>query len=99
MPRLPPQNKPPREDRQRGQEMAELKRQNRILRRQVARLTKDNEKLLAMPEPEVEPVPDSMHVPPLFDHCEACQSMKVKDVRLPTGTLRTCLDCGVRKKI
>jgi hypothetical protein len=98
MPRLPPQNKPPREDRQRGQEMAELKRQNRILRRQVARLTKDNEKLLAMPEPEPDTVPDS-EAPPIFDHCDICQSMKVKDVRLPTGTLRTCLDCGARKKI
>jgi cell division protein FtsB len=92
------QHRPQREEQLRAQEAAELKRQNRVLKRQVSRLTKENERLLAMPEPEAEPT-DSLDIPFPFSRCESCNSMKVRDISLPIGILRVCEDCGARKKI
>lgn len=94
-----PQHRPSREERVKSQEMADLKRQNRILTRTIARLEKENLKLRAMPEPEPEPVADSVDTTPFpFSRCEACQSMDVRDVKLPTGVMRFCNTCGARKK-
>lgn len=92
------QHRPQREEQLRSQEAAELKRQNRILRRQVSRLQRENDRLLSMPEPEPE-APLVKELPLVTNKCEACGSPKVRDVSLPIGVLRVCTECGARKKI
>lgn len=94
-----PQHRPSREDRVKSQELADLKRQNRILTRTVSRLEKENMKLRAMPDPEPVPEPDSVDTPFPFSRCEECQSQNVRDVKLPIGIMRFCNACGSRKKV
>lgn len=91
-------HRPQREEALRSQESAELKRQNRVLKRQIARLTKENEKLRAVPESEPE---ESLakETPVVGYSCTACGSPKIRDVHLPTGVLRVCTECGARSKI
>lgn len=90
------QHKDRREERK-NKELIDVKRENNQLKRQIARLTKQLSKALdANGEPvEESPAPAVVVARP---KCEACQSLNIKSVKMPTSTLVVCKSCGWRKK-
>lgn len=100
------QHKEVRESRVQAQAVAELRRENRVLRRQVTRLQKENDRLLALntganvPEQSPEPAEEKDVVDDKSDGgCRRCGA-EVKDILLPTGTtLRVCTGCRFRERI
>lgn len=93
------QNKERREE-AKGKELAETRKENQQLRRQVARLTKQIAKSVP-PEPLE---PDDANVREHTESqrnaykCGSCGSPNLKSVKMPTGTLTVCKDCQWRKK-
>lgn len=108
------QHKPARDDR-RGRETQDLKKQVRILRREVARVSKENAHLRSIldthglpdmkgldaqiSEEPVERVATNIEDDLLGPRCTRCQSGDVKDLKLPFGSLRCCVSCNHREKI
>lgn len=95
------QHRPQRDEQQRNQDEANLKRLNRILKRQVLRLQKENDQLRGVVGTEPPEAPETLAVVPVPDRacCTACGSKAWKDVSLPTGILRVCTACGHKVKI
>lgn len=89
------QHKPQR-DEGRAKELAELKKENRVLRKALARSRKQILKLMEIHAGQEE---GQEHVAPKPSKrgCEACGSSTLAAVVLPTGTLIACKSCGHRK--
>lgn len=93
------QHRPQRDEQQRNQDEANLKRLNRILKRQVQRLQKENDKLRGVIVEEPQEPPETLAVTAPEPGCPTCGSKALKSVSLPTGILRVCTTCGYKGKI
>jgi uncharacterized FlaG/YvyC family protein len=86
-----------RREEAKGKELADIKRENQQLKRQVARLNKQIIKVLdAQGELDINDPLTEVVVKRL--ECDACEGKNLKSVKMPTGLLIVCLDCGKRKK-
>jgi septal ring factor EnvC (AmiA/AmiB activator) len=78
-------------------ELAELQRENHRLRREVARLQKYIDKLVATRDRQEA---EEAEAPVLLDtkafQCPNCHSEKIKMVQLGHRALRVCIDCAWR---
>lgn len=96
------QHKPTRESE--AKEKAELKRENRALRKQLTRLRRQIQRLVETQHlAEAEVVPESAAVQEgASKHgggCPECGSYNLAAVRIPSGaTLKACKDCKHRYK-
>lgn len=93
------QHKPPRESP--SKESAELRRENKALKKQVTRMRRRIEELGVVPDVEPEPEPtlaEATGAPPvLVGGCDKCSGNDLAKVTLPIGILVVCRDCGHRK--
>jgi predicted RNA-binding Zn-ribbon protein involved in translation (DUF1610 family) len=94
-----------RRDESRARELADLKKENLQLKRQVARLSKHLNKVLdAQAEKEESATQEHQEqrvkaAPKKVDFtCPSCESINVKKLPLRTGVLVACKDCGWRAK-
>lgn len=86
------------EEARRNRLHAETRRENRELRRALARVTKELQKLKESHEVEDGTPSSEVTKPPTWvNECPSCGG-QLKGVRLPTGTLLlACRTCGWRK--
>ena len=96
------QHRPSRETEAR--EKADLKRENRALRKQLTRLRRQIQKLVEthgsveqMAAEAVETIAVKEGGSP-NGGCDKCGSMNIAKVVIPSGLLIACKDCGHRKK-
>lgn len=94
------QHKDRRED-AKGKELATIKKENSQLKRTVSRLTKQLTKTLDVVGAKEESAqPQDTHVVDTgVPKCGACSSHNLRSMKLPTGTLTVCKECGWRQKI
>lgn len=88
----------PEKERSKNKEIAELKRENQLLKRQLSRLRKQVTQLLdAQGEMELEasPLAKSNEVKTV---CESCGGGNVVAVDLPVGRYVVCKDCKTRRR-
>lgn len=87
-----------------AKEKAELKRENRALRKQLTRLRRQVQKLIesnqmsvsdVVPADETETVKETRTTA----GCQKCGSGNVAMVAIPSGTLVVCRDCQFRKRV
>ena len=97
------QHRQPRETE--AKEKADLKRENRALRKQLTRLRRQIQKLVenhsvmeAQAVEAAEPIAVKEGGTP-GGGCEKCGSYNVAKVTLPSGVLIGCKDCKHRKKV
>lgn len=88
------QNRERREE-AKGKELAETKKENQQLRRQIARLTKQLSRITDISQSEDHEVSVKKEHKP---KCPDCESTNIKTIKLHTGQLTACKDCGWRKK-
>lgn len=94
------QHRPRRED-AKGKELSSIKKENKQLHRQVARLQKQVAKgiELKIEEEPTKTLADAEGQSPIFDHeCEKCRSLSIGVLKVPTGILLVCKECGHRRK-
>lgn len=89
-----------RREEAKGKELADIKRENSQLKRQVARLTKQLTRALDTQSNDTDDKNVREHVESQRKaaKCEQCPSLNLKSVKIPGGTLVVCKDCGWRKK-
>lgn len=100
------QNKPTRDER-RSKEIHELKSENKRLKREVARLTKNNNKnsrrVVELEEVHTEIGLESAAPPEttqLGPSCAECRSIDIVHFSTPSGVqLTICKDCGHKSKL
>ena len=96
------QHKPTRESE--AKERADLKRENRALRKQLTRLRRQIQRIVETHQiAEQEAVPESAAVqegaPKNGTACPSCGSYNLAAVKIPSGaTLKACKDCKHRYK-
>ena len=92
------QHKEESEEKKKVRALAELKRENQRLRKQLSRTEKHLTKAL---KEEVlqdeEAAPEAPRVPERSaDSCPECASVDIVNVTTPVGTLKGCKECGWR---
>lgn len=90
------QHKPTRDERKKNQDMQDLKAENRMLRKQMARLRKEALK------PEVIKYETAIFIEPESNivKCVKCAGIDLRSWTSPAGTIiTTCAGCGVRTSV
>ena len=95
-------HKPQREEKSPIKENRDLKQENRSLKKQLAKLRKQVDKMIDSHmaiQQLVAEEPDTLSPGPavLSEQCEACKSVNLGHLKMPTGHLIVCKDCGHRK--
>jgi formylmethanofuran dehydrogenase subunit E len=93
------QHKP--SDKENNKELAEVKRENQQLKRKIAKLQKQLQKLmdLSLEVAVEEPIKIENVENPDISKCQSCGSVSLRTVSLPNGTLNVCKDCGKKELV
>jgi len=88
----------PKRDTKKAKELADIRRENNLLKRKLARAERNAEKVLYTQPENTDFTPmDEQPQPDSKPGCAACNSVNTKTLVLPTGTVFTaCADCGHR---